>query len=253
MGKYPNTKLGNTKHLISNVALRKHYPETHMATAKQVQRMLERYRMVYVKPNVGTGGHGVMKAERLTRSGKMKYRFKLGTMERQFTTYPAFYAALRHAFRGRSYVVQRGIRMLTYRKRPFDIRIMVQLNRSGRWTHTGTIGRLAHPKRIVTNYHSGGTPLPLERLMRPYLRGARMTRFARRIAALGVRTALHMQQGYPRLKEAGVDVGVDRKLRPWIFEVNFRPDPFIFLKLGKPAVFRRIIDLTRYHGRFRKK
>lgn len=253
MGRYSNNKLGKTDLLMLHNEIRKYIPETRKATDQDVLAMLERYKMVYIKPTAGTGGFGIVKAERKMQGNNRIYQYKYNTRSRQFSTFDGFYRALRKIMGRRKYLVQQGIRMMTYRKRPFDIRVMVQRNEQGDWEHTGTIGRMAHPKRIVTNYHSGGTPLPLRTLLKPHLSSEGIKKQGRMLASLGVKVAAHMQTGFPVVKEIGVDIGLDRKRTPWIFEVNTRPDPFIFLKLGRPAVFRRIIRLTRLHGRFRQR
>lgn len=141
--------------------------------------------------------------------------------------------------------------MLKYNKRPFDIRVMVQKNERGVWEHTGTIGRVAHPKRIVTNYHNGGIPFSLSTLLHRRLSSKEIAKLHRQLAELGVSVASRIGKELPRVKEVGIDIGLDREYKPWIFEVNTRPDPLIFAKLGNPRLFRRMLRLTPKHGRFR--
>jgi glutathione synthase/RimK-type ligase-like ATP-grasp enzyme len=253
MGRYANTKLGKTNFLTRHQEMNDYIPETRKASDQSIRDMLEHHRMVYVKPNVGTGGHGIVKAELDHSHDRPRYQFTYKSKTERFSTYEDFYKSLRKIIGRRTYIVQKGVRMLKYKKRPFDIRVMVQKNESGAWEHTGTIGRLAHPNRIVTNYHSGGTPLPLRKLLRRRLSSKELRMLEKQLASLSLQVASLMQDGYPKVKELGVDVGLDKERTPWIFEVNTRPDPFIFLKLGKPEVFQRIIRLTRLHGRFRGK
>lgn len=253
MVRYANTKLGKTRLLIQEETLRLLIPETRRASRKNLHSMLKEYGMVYVKPNLGTGGYGVIKAERKERGDVHHYQYKNNLRKRRFDTYKAFYRSIRKTISKKNYVVQKGIRVLRCHKRPFDIRIMVQRNKRGKWEHTGTIGRMAHPKRIVTNYHNGGTPQPLGKLLRHHLETKDIVRIQKNLSDLGVKVAKHMQTGFPRVKDIGVDVGLDKEYTPWIFEVNTRPDPFIFRKLRKPSVFRKILRLIRLHGRFRKK
>ncbi|MCZ8512716.1 YheC/YheD family protein [Paenibacillus filicis] len=253
MIRYYNNKLGKTKLLNRKEELRALVPTTTRATRESLHSMLKEYGMVYVKPNHGTGGYGVIKAERKERGDAHYYQYKHSMKERRFDTYKAFYHSIRKITGKKTYVVQKGIRLLRCQKRPFDIRVMVQLNERRRWEHTGTIGRMAHPRRIVTNYHNGGTPLPLGKLLKPHLDPNGIAKMEKDLADLGVKVAKHLQSGFPWVKEIGVDVGLDKAHRPWIFEVNTRPDPFIFHKLGKPSVFRKIMRLSRLHGRFRKK
>jgi hypothetical protein len=248
---YYNTKWGKTRFLNLQEDIRRFIPETKKATKPTVSDMLERYGMVYVKPSLGTGGHGVMKAEIVNKEGRRTYRFKLDKRSYEYANYDDFYRSIRRKFGKRMYLVQKGIRMLRYKRRPFDIRVMVQKNERGEWEHTGTIGRLAHPERAVTNYHSGGTPLPIERLLKPHCAAKERADVQRELSNLGVTVAKRLQLAFPRVKEIGVDFGLDKNRTPWIFEVNTRPDPYIFLKLRRPSTYRKIIRLSRMNGRVR--
>jgi glutathione synthase/RimK-type ligase-like ATP-grasp enzyme len=246
---YGNTKWGKTRFLNLHDDIRRYIPETKKATKSTVGDMLERYGMVYVKPSLGTGGHGVMKAEAVDVGGQTSYRYKLDKRSYQYGNYDDFYRSMSRKFGKRTYLVQKGIRMLRFKRRPFDVRVMVQKNERGVWEHTGTIGRLAHPARAVTNYHSGGTPLPLDRLLKPHYAAAERVQLERKLSTLGVTIAKRMQRAFPWLKEIGVDFGLDKSRTPWIFEVNTRPYPHIFLKLGQPSTYRKIMRLSRLHGR----
>ncbi|NEW04943.1 YheC/YheD family protein [Paenibacillus sp. SYP-B3998] len=249
MKRYGNNKWGKTLVLNQRQDLRRFVPETKKATKKDLLTMLEKHKMVYIKPNQGTGGFGIIKAEIQTNKAP-KFKFTVNTQTYRFNNFDAFYHAIQKKFNSRMYVVQKGIHMLKFNNRPFDIRIMVQTNERGHWEHTGTIGRVAHPRRIVTNYHNGGTPLPLDVLLKPHVNVQERQHLNKELSQLGLTIARHLRTAFPRLKEIGVDVGIDRARHPWIFEVNTRPDPFIFRKLPDSKVFRRVLKLTRLHGRF---
>ncbi|MDF0752826.1 YheC/YheD family protein, partial [Marinobacter sp. 71-i] len=92
--------------------------------------------------------------------------------------------------------------------RRFDFRVMVQMNPAGQWETTGIIGRLAHPRKIVTNYHAGGTPLPMETLMKSHLEKAGRTSraYRRELSKLGVDVASALGTRFPGLREIGIDV-----------------------------------------------
>ena len=98
--------------------------------------------------------------------------FKSGKVAKSFRTFLGLFAALNKAKLNRSYLVQQGIHLLTHQKRIFDTRIMVQKSPKKTWEATGYIGRVAHPNKIVTNFHNSGKPLPLELLLDSYLNGS---------------------------------------------------------------------------------
>ncbi|WP_058301638.1 YheC/YheD family protein [Gorillibacterium timonense] len=238
----PNNKLTKTKHLQEKEEFREYIPETIAESKVNLEAYLTRYRTVYVKPNNGTGGRGVIRVKIAKDGG---YVYQLGTKKHEFRTFDGMYKALGQITSLKPHLVQKGIPLLKAKGRPFDIRVMVQRGDDGKWLHTGTIARIARPKLIVTNYHRGGTPIELEKLLGPYLSEKEIPNFVKKINELSVKIAEHLGVGYPYVTAVGVDIGLDRALKPWIIEVNTKPDPYIFKKLKNKRVFKQIIRYIR--------
>lgn len=245
-----SSKWAKTKSLLKSSELTEHIPETKRWSKNTLQAMLDNYKMVYVKPDSGTFGTGVIRVEKHTAES---YSFQLGTRKREFRSFDAMAQKLQETIKPQSYLIQRGIQLLKHANRRFDIRVMVQKNNKNYWESTGIIGRLSHPGKIVTNYHSGGTPMSMERLMSGKLSPPKLTSYNSRLKKLGEAVARQMQQQYPRLKELGIDVAVDTSFKPWILEVNTLPDPYIFRKLKDKSVFRKIYRYCVSYGRFKRK
>ena len=150
--KHLTNKWLKTKAIVRDAKVRGWVPDTRLMNLPSLRAMLRRYGMVYVKPVSGTYGRGVMRVE----AGKGAYAYQVEQTKRRFATIEALYRSIVRHKRKRPYLVQRGIRLLKYKGRRFDIRVMVQRNLKGRWETTGIIGRVAHPRKIVTNFHSGG-------------------------------------------------------------------------------------------------
>jgi len=243
------SKLAKTEVLMRHAELRDLIPETRKFSRSALSDMLDRYGMVYVKPDKGTYGLGVIRVERKPDG----YLARIDTRSHRYGSIDSLYDGLRRLKRKRTYIVQRGIHLLKHRGRRFDIRVMVQMSPRGEWEATGIIGRLAHPRKIVTNYHSGGTPMSFHTLMRSHLDAGRRKAFASELRRLGVEVARQLQKRWPGMKEIGLDVGIDTSLKPWILEVNTSPDPFIFRKLKDKSVFRKIYRYAAAYGRFGKK
>lgn len=245
------SKWAKTEALLADPAIALYVPVTERFSRENVASLLERFSMVYVKPVKGTFGRGVIRAERLD-DDPSAFQMQAGERKLRFPAYDALYEGLLAAKRNRPYLVQQGIPLLTYEGRRFDLRVMVQKNTANRWETTGLIGRLAHPRKIVTNYHSGGTPMPIETLLAGYMQGPELDRYLSAISRLGIAIAASLELRYPRIKEIGVDVALDPERKPWILEVNTKPDPFIFKKLPNRSVFARIYRYCVAYGRFKR-
>lgn len=239
------SKWVKTKVLLLNKELRNFVPETRIYSQSNLLHMLNKYKMVYVKPINGTSGQGVIRVEK-----KDKYCFQVGKTVKSFVTYQSLFAELSKAKLNRSYLVQQGIHLLTHQKRIFDTRIMVQKVPHQNWEATGYIGRVAHPHKIVTNFHNSGKPLPLEILLGSYLNKQKKNDYIQSLRHLGYRIAKHYQKSYPGFKEIGIDIGIDKNLKPWVLEVNTAPDPFIFNQLKDKKMFFKVLRYARANGRF---
>ncbi|RTE10958.1 YheC/YheD family protein [Paenibacillus whitsoniae] len=239
------SKWVKTKVLLQNKELRKFVPETRIYNQSNLFQMLNKYKMVYVKPINGSFGQGVIRVKK-----NHKYTFQSGKTARSFETFQGLFTALNKAKLKKSYLVQQGIHLLTYQKRIFDTRIMVQKTPHKKWEATGYIGRVAHPRKIVTNFHNSGKPLPLEVLLGSYINGQKKKEYIHRLRNLGYRIAKHYHKSYPGFKEIGVDIGIDKTLKPWVLEVNTAPDPFIFNQLKDKKMFFKVLRYARENGRF---
>ncbi|MFC5529601.1 YheC/YheD family protein [Cohnella yongneupensis] len=244
-----HSKKAKTDALLADPYLQEFVPDTRSFNEQTVREMLVKYGMIYVKPVKGTYGKGVIRVE--YRAGEEEpYFFQSGESKYRFDSFERMYSKLVSVKRDRAYLSQQGIHLLTYKKRRFDLRVMVQKNPANRWETTGMIGRLSHPRKIVTNYHSGGTPLPVESLLSPSLDSEQVQDLMEKLREHGVKVAGALERKFPRIKEIGVDVALDDKFKPWILEVNTLPDVYLFLKLPKRSVFRRMYAYAVAYGRY---
>ncbi|WP_249043557.1 YheC/YheD family protein [Paenibacillus sacheonensis] len=235
MSRYVGSKWRKTVAIRKNTELASYVPDTLRMTNTTLLQHLNRYAMVYIKPEFGMHGNGVIRVER-TAAG---YKYQLNKKVRSFGDYAALYRSIRLQTGGKKYLVQKGIRLLAHRGRQFDIRVMAQFGPKRAWETTGIIGRVAAKNKIVTNYHGGGKLLAASRLLGPHTDDVKSKLSA--LSKLGVRAGKAMQSSFPGVYVIGLDIAMDESLQPWILEVNTRPDPYIFRKHPDPNVFRKIM------------
>ncbi|KJD42507.1 YheC/YheD family protein [Paenibacillus terrae] len=242
------SKWHKTKLLLPHRGIKPFVPDTRRYTKANLKSMLEKYGMVYVKPDRGTFGKGVMRVEQ--EGQRFAYQHEEKRLE--FKNVEALYASLSKKTGKKSYLIQKGIHLLRHQKRYFDIRVMVQRNAKGPWESTGIIGRLGHPRKIVTNYHSGGKPMALTELLKTHLSQSKQAELIKKLNALGITIATQLQKTYPNFRQIGVDIGLERTFTPWIIEVNTKPDPYIFNQLKDKSMYRKVLSYWRLANEKRK-
>lgn len=247
--RYVSSKIGKTKAVESVESLGKYVPSTKRMTAETLQEMLEQYKMVYVKPNIGMFGNGVIRIELAGEDAERLYSYQSGVTIRRFKTFADLYVSLIKVTRKRPYLVQKGIHLLTYKGNRFDLRVMVQQTFARKWETTGIIGRVAHPAKIVTNFHNGGTLKSVDTLLKKYLPPTERKGFVKQLQVMGIQVAKAINSRYRGVKEIGVDVALDKDLQPWILEVNTSPDPYIFRRLKDKRIFAKMRRYAKAYGR----
>lgn len=248
--RYVMSKIGKTKAVEATATLKEYVPTTKWMTAESLKQMLNQHKMVYIKPNVGMFGNGVIRVEMSDGEGAiMPYSYQLGVNLRRFKTFEDMYASITKKIGKERYLVQKGIHLLKYKGNRFDLRIMVQQTPLRNWETTGVIGRVAHPSKIVTNFHNGGTLKPVDTLLLSYLPASERDDYVQKLHVLGMRVAKAINTKYRGVKEIGVDVALDKDLHPWILEVNTSPDPYIFRRLRDKRVFAKIQRYAKAYGR----
>ncbi|WP_164472757.1 YheC/YheD family protein [Cohnella candidum] len=241
--RYVTSKLKKNGILLQNKEIRSHIPPTRSFTVKRFQTMLRRYGMVYLKPVHGLKGIGIMRAEKTGRA----YRLRQGVTAVRFRSFRELRHHVVRRIRRKSYLVQRGIWTLRSGGRPFDFRIMVQLNERKKWEVTGIVARVAPPNRIVTNRSQGGQCLPASRVLRSSMRKPQAARYQAFLFSLSRKIGKQFRKGYPRAWQLGVDVAVGRNRKAWILEVNTNPAVTPFVVLGNRRMYKRMLQLVRLH------
>jgi YheC/D like ATP-grasp len=234
------SKLLKTRVLEKTESLRPFLPETRLYSADTLEQMLQRYPTVYVKPDKGGGGGGILRV-RKREDDKYEICFRTST---KITNRSRLDTRLRSCFlAGKRYLIQQGIDLVTIDHRPFDFRLLLQ-RPGNEWELTGIVAKAAAPGRIVTNHCKGGVPVDAISALWVAANGDPDTiqRWVKELVWLGIGTADALYARFTGLRELGIDVGLDRNGRFWIFEVNTRPQFRMFKKIGDRSMYRKIMQ-----------
>lgn len=250
-----SSKWTKTKIILKNKGLASYVPATSLYSFDELEHMLEAHTLIYIKPDRGTYGNGVMCAEQIYNreadsNVEKTYVLRYETKTEHFTELEQLHKTIRNLCQGKEYLIQQGIRMLRYNDCPFDLRVLTQKTPDGQWESTGIIGRIAAKQKIITNHHSGGTVMHYKPLMTAHMTITEAENIRQELKNLGTNVAAQLQKYYPNLKEIGLDVAIDDRWNIWILEVNTKPALFPFKKFFKdPSIYRKVKKYARAYGR----
>ena len=211
-------------------------PETRLLKKCTLSRMLLQYESIVLKPRNGSYGRDILFINRSSANSYRIHNEKNVVTMRDTETLLEW---LRKEYGGRGYIVQRRLQLAQIQHKPFDIRIMVQRRKgsSSTWNVTGSYAKVAEQGYLVTNVASSTIPV-LKALNLAHIGDKNLLVKAERIA---LSAAQRLGERYPKLRQVGFDIGIDKKCRIWIIEGNYHPDLRPFLLLNDPSIYRKIL------------
>ncbi len=205
-----------------------------------LELMLNKHKMVYIKPINGTKGKGIIKISR------KKNRYELHRAEKSgveiYNSTKSLKIGWQKGDYPRAYLIQQGIEVYGDGAH-FDLRVIVQKDAENAWQVSGIAARLGLDGQITTNIHTGGQANEFEQVFADrgckgediYAIKGEICRLSLRIAEILSKTAL-------RLGELGLDFIVDKSNKVWFLEANRKPGRQCFEAMDEES---RIIALQR--------
>ena len=225
-------KAGMNEALAQAPAVRPHLPPTFAYRWERLAEMLDAGTRVILKPRVGSVGQGIM---RLIPEGRWT---QLTTRTTRTLSRSALRARLRKAIGTRRYLLQEYINLAKYEGRPFDLRVPVQRDGSGRWTLPGVVAKVARKHPFLTNAGQGGRVLPGVTALAHAFGESHAREVMGRIGEVALAVAKAVARNHPYAADLGLDMGVDVNGKPWVIEVNTRDQRYTFHEAGLEAEFR---------------
>jgi len=240
--------------LLADHEIAKSYlPESELLTNyEQLQRLLNKHHVVYVKPVQGSLGRGIYRLTALTDKSYSLERAISSTHKiSQYSTLKRLYQDLKPKLAKRKYQLQQGLSVIQIGRRPVDFRALAQKNGHGEWTITSIVARTAGNEKFVANLARGGSissvmnTLPNTNLLQ-HISHEEIFNSLKAIA-LTIAKALD-EKVNEHFAEFGVDLAVDVQGNIWLIEVNSKPSKVDRSSLSskiRPSV-RMLVAYTKY-------
>lgn len=248
---YVSSKWEKHSALMDEPLLKNALPKMEQLTDQSLHSFLDEFDTVYVKPEHGMGGRGVMKITRLSRQYMLEQQ---GYPTRTFSTVQALYRVIRYRQRGRRYVIQQGIELICDGDRLIDFRVLL-MKPGSVWHCMGAMGKLAPPLQITTNRTRGGIPITVHHaLVRATdFEEDTIERIEYELLAISQHVAGALGEAYPGLRCLGLDLAVDQDAKVWLIEANTAPGVQLFKHHENEKLYAKISHYRRkIHSRRRR-
>ncbi|MFD0679755.1 MULTISPECIES: YheC/YheD family endospore coat-associated protein [unclassified Paenibacillus] len=237
---------------LSQSSKTKHFiPATKkLLTLDSLVSLFKRGPLVYIKPVSGKAGKGIMRVERKMIGATAQYRLiKQENGKRlifKFTNVSSLWRKLKGKTGRRAYIAQQGITLARFKKRPFDLRLLVQKNNKGKWSISGIGARSAGKAGITTHVPRGGSIQDPKKLLNSNFGAAKANKIIGSSRKLALIVANQIERSSARtLGEMSMDIGVETNGRLWFFEANSKPMRFDEAGIRRRSV-QRIIQYCLY-------
>lgn len=244
---FSKSKWSQHQLLTTDKVLRKSILATQLFSVPILFQFINRYGQVILKPCNGQFGIGIV---RVNYSGKDQFDVY---NERRIVTIKGKVELVQYLEENflykQRYLIQQGIDLISNQLNVLDIRVMVQRKDwKSEWKTTAMVAKVAARNYFVTNV-VGSLLDPEKALKEASISGHASKKLMKEIDKLCQRVAELLGKPYKHVTRIGLDIGIDREGKVWIFEANLVPDVNIFKKFDMD-LYKKIIHFGEENEKF---
>jgi hypothetical protein len=220
--------------------LEAYLPETLTYNETKLTCLLEKHKIVYLKPSIGNKGRGVYRIER-DPSGEFRMSQHYLAPIVIAKDIHSLIKEIRKRIGSCHYIAQQGIPFMQHGGTDFDIRALVQKNDTGKWQVTNVISRIAYPGCFNTSVCENITPT--KEILPNLLDLESSDKVMESLSEISLKAATHIETiGGHHQGEVSVDFGIDNHGKLWIIEINGYPQKRLYTHLNDShAVYKNPI------------
>ncbi|SDK83930.1 YheC/YheD family protein [Lacicoccus qingdaonensis] len=193
-------------------------PTHNVSTYDDILNYLDQYSKVVLKPSDGIQGKRIYIVEKT----EDKYKVGHNTLEKNMSE-DEFFNLFIEKIENQRYLVQKYIVSRTLQGDPFDCRIHVEKNGSGKWQSAKNYIRIGIGQKVISNVNQGGgiaDPIPF--LKANY--GGKWKEIDEKLKKLAVTLPYKIEElRGTHIMSLGIDIGIGRDGELYLFEVNDGP------------------------------
>lgn len=216
--------------LTRNPETEQYVPESILSpTIKSLSRLLNRHQIIYLKPVSGSLGLGIYRVTKHPQDGYyIRYFQGNRVILQRFATLDKLIAQHFTQNRLQRYMAQQAIHLVKDQNKPVDFRVHLHKDDSGKWKVITIAAKKAGEGCVTTHVRTGGELLSTEDFLQ-MIYPNRVAAIKRKISLASITIARTVEANCEgALGELGLDIGIDRNGRIWVFECNAKPGRHIF-------------------------
>jgi YheC/D like ATP-grasp len=156
-------------------------------------------------------------------------RYKNEAHQNKLQRFSSLEAMMNHVFRNRTLenlIVQQGIPLIRFEKRPADFRVHTNKDSQGNWQVTAIAAKIAGAGSVTTHIKNGGSVKTLKELFSDQEKAEEIEQ---KLSIAAIILSKSMEKHLDGIiAEIGFDFGIDKHGHVWMFEANSKPGRSIF-------------------------
>jgi hypothetical protein len=200
-------------------------PFTMLYSQKNLEDMLKKYPIIFLKPIHGSQGKKIIRIEQLDQHINVQFSYfknqqdtlTLHSIEDLFTSITPY-------LKQTMYLIQQGIEFIGHKQRLMDFRVLCHKNSQDIWSITSIVARLSAEKQFVSNIARGGETMRPLKALSLYFTPERSKQHYLFMKELAIEFATVISRNSEGITgELGIDIGIDYDGHLWFIEANSKP------------------------------
>ena len=214
-----------------------------------IKKMLDYFKMVYLKSHIGRKGQHVIRVDVLPDGGyQYSYYRNEELMLRKVSDFQALLHVVNQFFNNKKFFIQQGIHLLHIKNRLIDMRAELQRNGEGKAEIVGISVRHGKPLSPITTH--GDAFRFNDFFIKMGYSKEQLEAFRSFIHKFLISVYEYIDHNYGKYAEIGIDFAIDTNKKIWFIEANAKSTHVSLNKAyGKAALYRynkNILEYARY-------
>jgi hypothetical protein len=226
---------------LKDNVIKNHIPYTEIINSPEgVIKQLEKYNFLYLKPINGTFSKGIVRLEKEDDKYLIKTNSHIKPLV--FNSNNELINYLLKLVSNKTYLAQQGVNVIKLTDGYTSLRVIMQKNKHLKWQCTGIIARIGESRGISSNYNSWGYGLTLEDFLSKSHQLSEYEIAEKRREVINICTSIcnMIEKTWGNYGDVGIDIGIDKDLNVWIFEVNKTHMHYIPLKINDYKMYNKV-------------